>query len=257
MAAVQIVRFKANKITFEVCCKVGTALKFQQGQLGFDNVLASDEIWKDSKKGDRASAAELLEAFATDNVKQVAQTIVEKGDIQLTDAERKEILEKKRNEIINYIHKCYTDPKTKTPHPVLRIDNALTELKIRIDPDVPTDRQIQDIVKRLPEVIAIKKSEIRGIVTVTHKYLAQVQGVFKKFGIKVEGEQFNSSGCDFDIAIVPGDYDKLLKELNDQTKGEFDFKIEDGSQADATPTNEKGGRGGKGRGGRGGRGKNK
>jgi ribosome maturation protein Sdo1 len=36
-----------------------------------------------------------------DDIKQILVTIIEKGELQLTDAERKEILEKKRREIGN------------------------------------------------------------------------------------------------------------------------------------------------------------
>jgi ribosome maturation protein Sdo1 len=34
-----------------------------------------------------------------DDMKKILETIIEKGELQLTDAERKEILEKKRREI--------------------------------------------------------------------------------------------------------------------------------------------------------------
>jgi ribosome maturation protein SDO1 len=86
------------------------------------------QIWKDINKGDRASADELQAAFKTTAVKDIARTIAQKGTLQLTEAERKEILQKKRNEIstaclflshplVTYIHKYYVDPKTRTPHP--------------------------------------------------------------------------------------------------------------------------------------------
>jgi len=73
---------------------------------------------------------------------------------------------------VNYIHKYYIDPRTKTPHPVLRIENALEELHITVDPDVPADRQLQEkVLRRLPEVLPIKKSEIEGTLTIPHAFL--------------------------------------------------------------------------------------
>lgn len=57
------------------------------------------QIWKDINKGDRASAEELTAAFKTTNAKEIARIIVQKGTLQLTEAERKEILQKKRLEI--------------------------------------------------------------------------------------------------------------------------------------------------------------
>jgi hypothetical protein len=53
-----------------------------------------------------------------------------KGELQLTAAERQEKIDKKRKEIVNYIHKYYIDPKTKLPHPVVRIEGAIDEIKV-------------------------------------------------------------------------------------------------------------------------------
>jgi len=246
----QVVRYKQGKITFEVGCKVGNALKYKKGQLGFENVLVSEEIWKDIKKGDRASNEELKAAFKTEDIKVIAKTIVDDGEIQFNDTERKEMIEKKRNEIINYIHKYYIDPKTKTMIPVNRIDNALTELKIRIDMDQATDKQIQDIIKKLPEVLSIKRSEITGNISATHQHVAAVTGVLKKHSITILSENFTDTGCSYSVSMVPGDYDKVIADLNTSTKGNFEFNI-DGQVGDPTPekTPAKGkGRGGGGRG---------
>jgi len=247
----QVVRYKHGKTNFEVACKVGTVLKYRKGQLAFENVLSSEEIWKDIKKGDRPSADELKTTFNTDDVKAIAKMIVDKGDVQLTDNERKEILEKKRNEIINYIHKYYIEPKTKTMIPITRIDSALTEIKVRIDPDQPTEKQIQEIIKKLPGVLTIKRAEISGVVSTTHQYLAQVSGVLKKYNVTIQGENYTSAGCEYSVAMVPGDYDKIISDLNTTTKGDYDFKI-DGQAAVAIASEKEAPSGGKGRG-RGGR----
>lgn len=49
---------------------------------------------------------------------EMLKQIIMKGDYQESTKERKEKVEQKRKEIINYIHKYYIDPKTKVPHPV-------------------------------------------------------------------------------------------------------------------------------------------
>jgi len=67
---------------------------------------------------------------------------------------------------VNYVHKYYIDPRTKTPHPVLRIENAFEELKITVDPDAPAERQLQEkVLRRLPEVLPIRKTEMCGTLT--------------------------------------------------------------------------------------------
>src|SRR5690606_5633601 len=63
------------------------------------------------------------EAFGTEVVADVIKKILAEGEFQLTTAERREKVEKKRAEIINYLHKYFVDPKTGHPHPV-RVDRG-------------------------------------------------------------------------------------------------------------------------------------
>lgn len=71
-------------------------------------------------------------AFETSDEKECAKIICLKGELQLTAAERQEKVDKKKKEIVNYIHKYYIDPKTKFPHPVVRIESAIDETKVRL-----------------------------------------------------------------------------------------------------------------------------
>jgi len=242
MSASQIVRFKAGKITFEAMTKVGSVLKFRDGKLGWDNVPLVDEVFKNSQKGERANSEELKAAFGTENVVECLKAIVEKGELQLTSDERKDKVEKKRAEIVNYIHKYYIDPKLKTPHPVVRIENALTTLKIKVDPDIPTERQCQDIVKKLPEVMPIRKMEMEGTLTVTHQYVGAVSNVIQQWA-KVLRENYTSDGCTMELSMVPGDYDSFMSDLQKATKGDFQFDI--AGQETATDEEDKGKKGGK------------
>ncbi|KAL6069520.1 Shwachman-Bodian-Diamond protein-like protein [Balamuthia mandrillaris] len=274
----QVVRHKVDRTTFEVLCKPGAALKFREGKLGWSNVLFSDEIFTDQSKGQRANESDLQKAFDTSNQDDIAKLIVEKGELQLSAAERKAKVDKKRAEMVNYIHKYFIDPRTKTPHPVVRIENAFTQLKITVDPDMPAERQVQDkVLKRLPEVLPIKKCEMEGVLVVSHQFLGQAMGLVKKYA-SVAGEKYTSEGCEMQVAIVPGgssfhllssfpklhpfhslvcfafnaDYDTFMSELRDATKGNFQFDvIGQGGPSDEAGESSGGGKG-KGKGKRGG-----
>ena len=122
---------------------------------------------------------------------------------------------------MNYVHKYYVDPRTKLPHPVLRIENAFDELKVNVDPDQPADRQLQEkVLRRLPEVLPIKKCEMAGTLSglysihfpraqahffllVPHAVLGQATGVIRKFAA-ISSENYNADGCVMEISFVPG-----------------------------------------------------
>jgi hypothetical protein len=106
MSATQLVRYKHGKNTFEVMTHVGATQKFRDGKLGLDNVLQADVIWTNQSKGERAKGAELKESFDTEDLMECIKTILAKGEIQLTAAERREMLEAKRKEI--GISLCFT-----------------------------------------------------------------------------------------------------------------------------------------------------
>jgi len=247
----QLVRYKTGKDNFEILTKPGNALKFKEGKLGFSNVLFADEIFTDQARGKRANEADLLKTFNTSNIEECAKVILEKGELQLTAGERKEKVDQKRAEMVNYIHKYYIDPRTKTPHPMLRIENAFEELHINVDPDLPAERQLQEkVLRRLPEVLPIKKSEIEGTLTIPNKFLGQAMGLIHKFAT-VSGDTYSSEGCTMNVAFVPGDYDTFFGELRDLTKGEYTFDVAGGAAASSDTEPEKKGKG-RGRGGRGG-----
>jgi len=253
MSKYQVVRYKSGKHTFEVMTKPGSVLKYRAGQLGISNVLEADIVFKDLSKGDKASSIDLVEVFKTDNQAECCQKIVDEGQLQMTDAERKEILEKKRREIVNYLHKYYLDPKSKAPHPVVRIENALTDLKYRVDPDTPVEKQVQEIMKNMPGVLPMRKMDMTGWITIPHAHIGVAQGQLKKF-VTVKHERYNDDGCEFEVTLVPGDYEALISLLNNTCKGEYDIKIDGAthlSTSSNADTDEKGK--GKARGGRGGK----
>lgn len=220
----QIVRHKIDKQQFEVLVKPETVQKYRDGKLGLSNVLFSDVIFKNHSKAEKAKEAELVSAFGTSNVEDCIKVILEKGEFQLTTAERKSKMDAKRLEIINYIHKYYIDPKLKTPHPITRIESALDSLKFRIEADVPAERQVQDIIKKMVEIIPLKKSEVEGMLQIPHAHLGIATGIVHKW-CTVQRENYNSTGCVYTVSLVPGDYDAFIADMTNATKGDFAFDI--------------------------------
>jgi len=234
----QVVHYKVGKVNFEIGTKTGAVTKYKADHsFGIKNVLDSEIVWKDLKKGDRASGQDLMTAFKTDDVWKVAETIIDKGELQLTESERKEILSKRRNEIVNYIHKYYADPKTKLPHPVIRVDAALNELKVKIDPDIATEKQVLEIMKTLPTILPCKKIEIQGTIIVPQNHLKNAVTVIKKFA-KMSGEKKVETGTSYNISCVPGDVNSLISELNAATKGECDIQFESDTTFTTTTTTD-------------------
>ena len=92
-----------------------------------NDFLAMDEVFHDARGGERPTEDAIAKVFGTQDIEAITTTILEKGSIQLTTAQRKQMVENMRQQIIHRIHSAAVDPKTKSPHPKTRIELALQE----------------------------------------------------------------------------------------------------------------------------------
>lgn len=239
MTDIQLVRYKDGKSTFEIVCKRGKPLEYRKGNIGIDNVVEAMNVFTDFKSGDQAGDSELISTFQTSDIPTIVKRILDDGEIQLTTEERRQFVEQKRNDIVNYIHKYFVDPRRKLPHPISRIENALDELKIRIDPSISTKRLIKDIVNKIPDVLPLRKMEVEANIKIPHKYIGQAYGVFKE-GVTINREKYDTEGCNLNVSIIPGDVDYVVKQLNSICQDDYEFVIPGAQEVD-----EEEGKGGK------------
>lgn len=120
-------------------------------------------------------------AFDTEDIRVCLEKIITKGEYQLSAGERKAKVEAKRRMIIEYFRKNYAEPRTKRPIPITRIENALVEAKIRVDPDQPADRQAQEITSKLTAIMPMTKMTLDGTITLPHASAGAAAGIIGKY----------------------------------------------------------------------------
>lgn len=187
--------------------------------------LAIDAIFTDAKKGTHASQESIQKQFATDNLELIAKKIILKGEIQLTTEQRREMQEKKRKRIVDIIVKNSMDPKTKTPHPRQRIELALEEVSVHIDPFKPVDQQVKAIIEALRPIIPISMEQIKISIKIPSQYIGKAYGTVRNYGV-LEREDWQSDGSWIGIVRLPaGMQTDFYDKLNDITKGDVETRI--------------------------------
>lgn len=261
--ATMLVRRKVGKTTFELLTHEGAAAKYRAGDLAFSEVLVTDTVFTNQSKGQRASQEQLAAAFGEDATPTAILTaIITKGDVQTSSAERTAKSDQRRREVLEYLVKYYVDPARNLPIPLTRFENALTQVKARIDPSQPAERQAEELVRKLVDIMPMRKVTMEGVLRVPHAHLGAAAGVIMKHA-KINREGHEADGAKYEISVVPGAYDALMSALGRATKGEFTFELDGGapkgiasSEADqggGEGSERRGGGGGrKGKGGRGG-----
>jgi ribosome maturation protein SDO1 len=143
-----IARLKKGGEVFEVLVDPYLARDLKEGrEVDFEQLLAVEEVFKDARKGERVSKEELTKVFGTADIRTVARKIIVEGEVQITAEQRKEMLEQKKKQIIEYLRRNTVDPRTGAPHTPARIEMALEQAKVHIDIFKPVEAQIKEIVK--------------------------------------------------------------------------------------------------------------
>jgi ribosome maturation protein SDO1 len=214
------VRLTVGGDKFEILVKADAALSYKQGKkLEMSQVLAADEIYTDSSKGDRASSEKLKRAFHTDNLAQVAEIILKKGELQLTTEQRHRMIEDKKKQIVALISKNYVDPKTNLPHPPLRIEQAMQQVRLAIDPFKPAEEQAKKVIDELRMILPLKTGNVKLSVRADASYAPQVLGILKQFGNVSKEEWRDDGGLNAVIELPIATQRTLLDRLGSVTKG--------------------------------------
>jgi len=195
MDKVTIVKYSYASEKFEILVKPDPAFDYKLGKISeISKILVSDEIYTDSGKGTRASNELLVKVFKTEDTTKIAEIMMQKGELNLNTEQRKKMITDKRKQIITFIVKTYVDPKTHLPHPPLRIEQAMIDGRVSIDPFKNADEQIKDIIEKLRPIIPMKTENITLEISVPAQFVAQSYTVLKSTGsLKKEDWQPNGS----------------------------------------------------------------
>ena len=221
------VRFVENGDHFEILVKPDNALSFKLGKnIDVSQVIAIDEVYCDSSKGLRANAEKLQKHFKTLDHAEAAKLILEKGELQLTTEQRRKMIEDKRKQIISIITRNFLDPRTGLPHPPARIEQAIKEVTISIDPFKDAQEQSKLFVEELRKIIPLKSEKMKIRIKVPPQFSPQAIGVVKGL-CEIINEEWSSDGSWNTLVEIPGGvHSTLMERLNSVTKGSARANIE-------------------------------
>ncbi|MDG6911292.1 MAG: ribosome assembly factor SBDS [Nitrososphaerota archaeon] len=205
---------------YEILVNPDSALSYKQGRnVEPSAVIAVDEVYSDSRKGLRAAGEKLKLHFGTDDPAKAALEVLKRGELNLTQEQRKRLTEEKRRAIIAAISKNFVDPRTLLPHPPTRIDQAMLEARVSVDPFQDPNEQMKAVVDALRTILPLKSEKVRLQVRVAAQYTGQAIGILKTFGEIVKEDWLADGTLSAIVEIPAGGQPGLLDRLGSTTKG--------------------------------------
>jgi ribosome maturation protein SDO1 len=221
-----VARLEVAGKRFEVLVNPDLAFEYKQGrEVNLEEMVISDAIYTDLRRGLRASPELLRKIFGTDDVVKIAAEIVKRGDLQLTAEQRRRLLENKKRQIINYIARNAIDPKTKLPIPPARIEAAMEQARVGVDLYKSVEEQVHMIVKAISRIIPIKIARALLRIIVPPQYSGRVAGVLSKLGEVKHMDWRTDGSLVAEIEIPAGIQQEVIDRLSKITKGNIDVKV--------------------------------
>lgn len=223
---VVIARLDTHGKSFEVLIEPEVIQEIKDGkEIDMMSKMPEEVIFKDAKKGERAPQEDMMNIFGTEDTAEIAKEIILKGKVQLTTEQRRKMEEDKWNQIIAIITREAINPQTGTPHPPQRIEIAMKEAKVHVDPFKSADVQVRTIIDALRPLLPIKFEKIKIAVKLSGEDYGRCYGEMKTFG-EVEKEEWQSDGSWVGIFKIPAGLQKeFFERINEKTKGNVETKI--------------------------------
>ncbi|NYZ79406.1 ribosome assembly factor SBDS [Candidatus Micrarchaeota archaeon] len=220
-----IARLETHGEKFEILVDPELAYLFKTGsKKDILNLLVAEEIFIDARKGERPTAEAMKKAFGTTEFMKIAEVILRKGDVQLTTEQRKKMVEEKRRKIVAILARECVDPRTGAPHPPQRIEKALEESRVRIDPFKDAEAQLKEVVDALRLILPMKFEKVRIAVRVPAEYAPRAFGTLKEYSI--QKEEWQSNGNLIVVVEMPaGLQGEFYDKINKITAGNVETKI--------------------------------
>ena len=221
-----IARLESYGERFEILVDPELAADYKRGEdIDLEEILAVEDIYKDSHNADKASEEAMKKAFESTDPLVVADKIIHKGTIQITANQRRKMQEEKTKQVINQIAREAINPQTKLPHPPKRIAKAMEEAKVHIDPMKTVEEQIQPTVKAILTKIPIRIEKVQVAVKIPGTYAGKSYSTITQYG-KLMKEEWESDGSWIGIVEIPGGLqDEFYTALSGLTHGEVETKL--------------------------------
>ncbi|GAA0643872.1 ribosome assembly factor SBDS [Salarchaeum japonicum] len=221
-------RLESHGERFEVLIDPDAALAMKRGEFDGDleDVIAARDVFENASRGDRPAEEDLETVFGTTDPLEIIPEVVERGEIQITAEQRKEMQEQKRKQLINTIARNAVNPQMdNAPHPPDRIENALEQAGFTVDPMEPVENQVDDALDALRPVIPIRFDEVTVAVQVPADYAGSAQAQIRQFG-DLEREEWQADGSWVGVLTFPaGMQNEFYDLVNEHTSGEAETRI--------------------------------
>tara|TARA_Y100000310_G_scaffold343792_1_gene453051 strand:+ start:4641 stop:5312 length:672 start_codon:yes stop_codon:yes gene_type:complete len=202
-------RVKKGGKNFEILVDLDEALKVKKGEGNINAAVLTDAVFHNLKGGEHASEGDLKKFFGTSNFIEVAEKIIQGGEVVLPSDYLKGEQDAKYKQVVDFLVKNAVS-SSGTPYTPDKIMKALQEAHVQVK-NKAIDLQMTDIMEQLEKILPIKIEMKKVKITIPAQHTGKAYGIVNEFK---ESEEWLGNGDLVIIVNVPAGlimdfYDKL------------------------------------------------
>ncbi|KAJ0394594.1 hypothetical protein P43SY_003337 [Pythium insidiosum] len=219
MTNVAVVRMKRGGKRFEVACYKNKVHNWRNGvEDDISEVLQIVKVYENVSKGKFSKFHEWSRAFDTKDEEQACRIILEQGEMQVSEGERKSHVENMLKDIATIVAEKCVNPESNRPYPFSVIERLMKEIHYALVPNRSAKQQALEVIKRLQGLIPIERAKMR-IQIVTP---ASGEQVIKEALAKEQAQILEQTGSDpirLVLLIAPASYRVVDALVQQHTEG--------------------------------------
>uniref|UniRef100_A0A7S4ELP0 C2H2-type domain-containing protein n=1 Tax=Pseudo-nitzschia australis TaxID=44445 RepID=A0A7S4ELP0_9STRA len=216
---VAVVRMNKGGKRFEIACYRNKVVNYRQGlELDLSEVVQTERVFVNVSKGEVAKAKDMQKVFGTKDEDEILKLILSKGQLQVSDLERSQQLEKTFAQIAEWISKNCVQPATDRPYTRSQIRHAMKEANVSIHPTKPLKRQYLDSVKLLQKVMPIQRAKMELLLVVSPEDKTETETILKENNVSSSGAKETPSILKYQILVDPSLY-RILSDAMQKMSG--------------------------------------
>lgn len=163
-----------------------------------------------------------MEVFGTTDERAISLIILDKGEVQVSDKERKVELETLFKDVATVLVEKCVNPQTRRPYTMGVIERALKDVHFAVDPKRSAKAQALEILPRLQERFPIERAQMRLRLAVAQSFLQQILGQLKEWNAHVEARDLEGDLVAVTCLVDPGIFRQLDKTIHEEFNGRLE-----------------------------------
>ncbi|MEW5297476.1 MAG: hypothetical protein WDW38_006309 [Sanguina aurantia] len=219
---IAVVRLKKGGYRFEIACYKNKVLDWRSGnEKDLDEVLQTMQIFVQGGvgKGIAAKEKELLIVFGTTDEKAICLEILAKGELQVSDKERKQDYDNVFKDVASVLVDKCVNPHTQRPYTLTMLERALRDVHFNVDLKKSAKQQALEALSLLQAQFPIERARMRLRLAVPAEHTEALQRCLDAHDAFLEGNDSSGGTITMVVQVEPGAFRELHTFMQATTQG--------------------------------------